>query len=42
MGIVSWSVKPCTIAPYPGVFTKVAEYVNWIKSKAELSDDYGE
>lgn len=42
VGIVSWSVKPCTIAPYPGVFTKVAEYVNWIKSKAELSDDYGE
>lgn len=20
-GIVSWSMKPCTIAPYPGVFT---------------------
>ena len=30
VGIVSWSRKPCTQAPYPGVFTKVSDYVNWI------------
>lgn len=31
VGIVSWSVKPCTVAPYPGVFTKVSTYVDWIQ-----------
>ncbi|KAF4518667.1 hypothetical protein B566_EDAN002701 [Ephemera danica] len=30
VGIVSWSEKPCTIAPYPGVFTKVSSYIDWI------------
>lgn len=30
VGIVSWSVKPCTIAPYPGVFAKVSSYIEWI------------
>ncbi|PSN29662.1 Kallikrein-14 [Blattella germanica] len=30
VGIVSWSVKPCTVAPYPGVYTEVAYYINWI------------
>ncbi|XP_017010916.2 chymotrypsin-2 [Drosophila takahashii] len=31
VGIVSWSVKPCTVAPYPGVYCKVSEYIDWIK-----------
>ncbi|XP_073820414.1 chymotrypsin-1-like [Musca autumnalis] len=31
LGIVSWSRKPCTIAPYTGVYTKVSHYVHWIK-----------
>ncbi|XP_022223200.1 trypsin-1 [Drosophila obscura] len=30
IGIVSWSVKPCARPPYPGVFTEVSAYVNWI------------
>ncbi|XP_013097363.2 trypsin 3A1 [Stomoxys calcitrans] len=33
LGIVSWSVKPCTVAPYPGVYTKVSHYVDWIYEK---------
>ena len=32
LGIVSWSVKPCTVAPYPGVYCKVSHYVDWINS----------
>ncbi|XP_016961293.1 chymotrypsin-2 [Drosophila biarmipes] len=32
VGIVSWSIKPCTVAPYPGVYCKVAQYVDWIRS----------
>ncbi|XP_041675067.1 chymotrypsin-2 [Drosophila eugracilis] len=31
VGIVSWSIKPCTVAPYPGVYCKVSQYVDWIK-----------
>ncbi|XP_037045239.1 trypsin 3A1-like [Bradysia coprophila] len=31
VGIVSWSVKPCTIAPYPGVYTQVSYYREWIR-----------
>lgn len=27
VGIVSWSVKPCTVPPYPGVFVNVALYI---------------
>ncbi|XP_013097364.1 chymotrypsin-2 [Stomoxys calcitrans] len=30
VGIVSWSIKPCTVAPYPGVYTKVSHYIDWI------------
>ncbi|XP_046802004.1 serine protease 46 isoform X1 [Lucilia cuprina] len=30
VGIVSWSRKPCTRPPYPGVFTEVSAYVGWI------------
>lgn len=33
VGIVSWSEKPCTIAPYPGVFTEVSWYVDWINAQ---------
>ncbi|XP_055849536.1 mite allergen Der p 3 [Episyrphus balteatus] len=33
VGIVSWSRKPCTIAPYPGVYTKVSHYIDWIMDK---------
>lgn len=32
VGIVSWSVKPCTVAPYPGVYTGTAHYISWIES----------
>jgi len=32
VGIVSWSVKPCTVPPYPGVYTEVSYYVDWINS----------
>ncbi|XP_069701211.1 trypsin alpha-like [Periplaneta americana] len=35
-GIVSWSVKPCGLAPYPGVYTEVSHYIDWIKSKTNL------
>ncbi|XP_020817370.1 chymotrypsin-2-like [Drosophila serrata] len=31
VGIVSWSIKPCTVAPFPGVYCKVSQYVDWIK-----------
>ncbi|KAH8289746.1 hypothetical protein KR054_010225, partial [Drosophila jambulina] len=30
IGIVSWSKKPCARPPYPGVFTEVSAYVDWI------------
>ncbi|EDW13953.1 chymotrypsin-2 [Drosophila mojavensis] len=33
VGVVSWSIKPCTVAPYPGVYTKVANYVDWIQKQ---------
>ncbi|EDV42032.1 uncharacterized protein Dana_GF17773 [Drosophila ananassae] len=32
VGIVSWSVKPCTVAPYPGVYCKVSQYIDWIRN----------
>ncbi|XP_026461600.1 chymotrypsin-2-like [Ctenocephalides felis] len=31
VGIVSWSVKPCAVARFPGVFTQVSFYRDWIK-----------
>jgi len=36
VGVVSWSVKPCTIRGYPGVFARVSSYVDWIYAKLEL------
>ncbi|XP_017776593.1 PREDICTED: trypsin-3-like [Nicrophorus vespilloides] len=33
IGVVSWSVKPCAIKGYPGVFARVANYVDWIKQQ---------
>lgn len=37
VGIVSWSMKPCTIAPYPGVFTAVSSYIDWIQEQTGLT-----
>uniref|UniRef100_A0A182SZ29 Peptidase S1 domain-containing protein n=1 Tax=Anopheles maculatus TaxID=74869 RepID=A0A182SZ29_9DIPT len=34
VGIVSWSIKPCAVAPYPGVLTKVSYYVDFINEHA--------
>lgn len=36
IGVVSWSVKPCAVAPYPGVYTKVSHYIDWIIEKTGL------
>lgn len=36
VGIVSWSVKPCTVAPYPGVYTGVSHYIDWIEKTTGL------
>lgn len=33
VGIVSWSEKPCQIPPYPGVYTGVMHYIDWIEGK---------
>ncbi|XP_061397643.1 chymotrypsin-2-like [Musca vetustissima] len=45
VGIVSWSRKPCTAYPYPGVFTEVSAYVAWILETildAEDEEDFGD
>ncbi|XP_069701693.1 chymotrypsin-2-like [Periplaneta americana] len=34
IGIVSWSEKPCTVAPYPGVYTELAYYIDWLAQHA--------
>ncbi|XP_035908465.1 chymotrypsin-1-like [Anopheles stephensi] len=31
VGIVSWSIKPCAVAPYPGVLTKVSHHIGFIR-----------
>ncbi|CAO1328595.1 unnamed protein product [Diamesa tonsa] len=36
VGIVSWSVKPCTVASYPGVYTGVSHYIDWIKETSGI------
>ncbi|XP_023172209.2 trypsin-1 [Drosophila hydei] len=40
IGIVSWSVKPCTRPPYPGVFTEVSAYVDWIRETVGCHDPH--
>ncbi|XP_067002693.2 trypsin II-P29 [Anabrus simplex] len=35
VGIVSWSVKPCTVKGYPGVFTEVSHYIDWINKNID-------
>ncbi|KAG5669920.1 hypothetical protein PVAND_000210 [Polypedilum vanderplanki] len=37
VGIVSWSIKPCTVPPYPGVFTSIGPYINWIMDNTMLN-----
>ncbi|CAG9810123.1 unnamed protein product [Chironomus riparius] len=36
VGIVSWSVKPCTVAEFPGVYTDVSFFIPWIQEKTGL------
>jgi trypsin len=36
VGIVSWSVKPCTVPPYPGVYNAVAHYIDWIQARTGI------
>ncbi|XP_070505445.1 trypsin-2-like [Chironomus tepperi] len=36
VGIVSWSIKPCTEAQFPGVYTDVAFFIPWIQEKTGL------
>lgn len=33
VGLVSWSVKPCAVYPYPGVYTQVSYYREWIRQQ---------
>lgn len=39
VGIVSWSEHPRTIQPYPGVFTEISKYTNWIISHTTTEGD---
>ncbi|XP_058828032.1 chymotrypsin-1-like [Topomyia yanbarensis] len=36
VGIVSWSIKPCTIAPYPGILTKVSYFMDFIYENTDI------
>ncbi|KFB51475.1 AGAP006539-PA-like protein [Anopheles sinensis] len=36
VGIVSWSVKPCGAAPYPGVLTKVSHHLDFIRQHTRI------
>jgi trypsin len=36
VGIVSWSVKPCAVPPFPGVYTAVASYADWITARTGI------
>lgn len=40
VGIVSWSIKPCTVPPYPGVFTNVAFYIGEFNINTQLLDSF--
>ncbi|XP_058465457.1 chymotrypsin-1-like [Malaya genurostris] len=42
VGIVSWSIKPCTIAPYPGVLTKVSHFLEFIYENTDLDPPQGD
>lgn len=33
IGIVSWIFQPCGNPKYPGLYTKVSNYINWINKK---------
>ncbi|CAO1328388.1 unnamed protein product [Diamesa tonsa] len=36
VGVVSWSIKPCAVAPYPGVYTDVSKYIDWIQEHSGI------
>ncbi|XP_065091142.1 chymotrypsin-1-like [Ochlerotatus camptorhynchus] len=40
VGIVSWSIKPCTIAPYPGILTKVSHFIDFIYQHTDFVTPY--
>lgn len=35
LGVVSFGPTPCGLEDIPGVYSKVSEYVRWIKSNIE-------
>lgn len=37
VGIVSWSVKPCTYPGYPGVYTEVTYYIGWLREHTGIA-----
>lgn len=32
VGVVSWSIKPCAVYPFPGVYAKVSALRGWIRT----------